>query len=193
MTEDFDTRGGADGGGGQNFMQRLFEDFNWGKFIAAAAIGAGAGGAYSVFDQTVLHRKKHGQKLPLPTEMLERIAPDILIALDRFYQYRNTVPTQYHKTEFRRCTVELMRQSEYIAALYNRCMYASDTVTPHMEIIANYNQLKQHTKVVVQGLRTMLALVQKDDCEDLELTDAFNRLYACYNNRLFNMEKTFRS
>lgn len=176
-----------------SFLQKLFADFDWGRFVGAVAMGAGAGGAYSVFDQTILHRKKPGEKLPLPTARLEKLAPDILAALDRFYQYRNTVPTVQHKREFCRCTEEVMRQSEYIAALYWECMDPETHVTPDMRIINQYNQMKQHVRVVIEGLRTMLALVQKPGAEDdVELTDAFNRLYACFNNRLFNMEKTFR-
>ena len=176
-----------------SFLQKLFSDYNWGRFAGAVAIGAGAGGAYSVFDQTILNRKAPGSKLPLATDKLEKLAPDILAALDHFYQYRNTVPTAQHKREFCRCTKEVMRQSEFIAALYWECMNPDKHVTPDMSIIAQCNQMKQHVRVVIEGLRTMLALVQKPGAEeDVQLQDAFNRLYACYNNRLFNMEKTFR-
>lgn len=175
-----------------SLAKRFFEDFDWGKLFSAAAIGATAGASYSVFDQTVLHRKKKGLKLPLPPDTLERIAPDILHALDRFYQYRNTAPTPQHKKMFQRCTVEVMRNSESIAALYNRCMYTGDVVTPAMDIIGHFNQMKNHVRVVVDGLRAMLELVRKEE-EDLDLIDAFNRLYACYNNRLFNMQQKFRA
>lgn len=176
----------------ENLFVKFFDDVNWGKLAAAAAVGAGAGAAYAIIDQTVLHRKQKDNKLPLSTDTLERTAPDILARLTRFYQYRNSVPTQHHKNEFRRLTIEVMRQSEYLAAVYNRIMSDSQKLTPDMDIIAKYNQMKKHVKVIVGVLRTMLALVQNDEKEeDLSLTDAFNRLYECFHNRLFNVEKQF--
>lgn len=171
-------------------MQTLFADFNWGKLAAAMAVGAAAGGAYSVFDQTILHRKQPGQDLPAASDYLRRTAPDILRALDRFYKYRNTVPDQRAKDEFRQCTVELMRQAEYVAALYNTFETMDDHVTPDMEGMQMFYQMKDHTRVAVASMRAMLALIELQGDVDLEL--AFNKLYECFHNRLFNVESRYR-
>ena len=179
-----------------SFFKKLFADFDWGRFAGAVAVGASVGGAYSVFDQTVLHRKKVGEKLPLPTEKLQRLAPDILKALDKFYRYRTTVPTQQHKDAFKHFTKEVMVQSEYIAALYWECMSNSasqEIIDPEMTIIARFNQMKKHMGIVFEALRRMRALVENPEAEqNVELVDSFNRLYECYNNRLFNIEKLFK-
>lgn len=173
-----------------NFLETLFADFHWGKFASSVAVGAAGGAVYSVFDQTILHRKRPGAELPRSADVLAQQAPDILSALERFYRYRNTVPDQRSKDAFRRLTVEAMVQSEYIAAVYNQCARADDALTPDMGIIALFHQLRDHTRVVVHVLRQMLALIPKED--DVDLEHAFNALYECYHNRLFNVESRYR-
>lgn len=171
-------------------LKTLFEDFDWGKFASSVAVAAAAGGAYSVFDQTILHRKKPGENLPRSSDILQVRAPDILKALERFYRYRNTLPDQKSKNAFKKFTVEVMRQSEYIAAVYNKCAAEDEFITPDMHVMRLFHQLRDHTRVVVEYLRSMLVLIPKDD--DVDLEHAFNALYECYHNRLFNMESKFR-
>ena len=170
--------------------ETLFADFNYGKLAIASALGAAVGAAYSVFDQTMLHRKQPGQSLPAASDYLSKAAPDMLRALDRFYKYRNTVPNQAAKDEFRLCMIELMRQAEYVAALYNEFHAMGDHVTPDMRSMKLFYQMKDHTRVAVASMRAMLALIELSGDVDLEL--AFNKVYECFNNRMFNIYSKFR-
>lgn len=170
-----------------SFVQKLFKDFNWTKFGTAVMLAAAGGAAYSVIDQTMIHRPKPGSKLPCVTDFLVTTAPDILEALDRFYQYRNTVPDQRSKTEFCRLAGKVVVQSEYIAAIYQQLQQTRDLVTPEMEALDLCNQMRAHVAVAIECMRKMLALVQRPG--DVDLEDAFNQLYSTFNNRVYLTEQ----
>lgn len=168
----------------------MFRDFNWGKMLSSVAVGAATGGAYSVFDQTILHRNASKHELPYVTDYLKRAAPDIVRKMEHFYKYRNVVASQRHKDAFREFAVEVMRQSEFVASIYNQVASQGDHVEPSMQVMSLFYQLKDHVTIVIRYLRSMLALIERDD--DVDVEHAFNALYECYNNRLFNVQSRFR-
>ena len=168
----------------------LFDDFNMGKLCGSVAVGAVLGGTYSVFDQTILHKRRREDELPYMSDFLRRHAPDIVKQMIRFYRYRNVVANQREKQVFRYFTIQVLRQSEHIVALYNQVMMQPDAITPDMQVISLFHQMKDHNVIVVQYLRSMLALIDRDD--DVDVEHAFNALYEAYHNRLFNIESKFR-
>jgi hypothetical protein len=171
----------------ETFMQKLFKEFDWTKFASAVMLAAGAGAAYSVLDQTVIHRPQAGSKLPCVNDYLQTYAADILEALDRFYQYRNVVPDRRSKNEFYRLTGEVVHQSEFIASIYQHFMGKREKITPDMKSFDLINRMRAHIKIAVECMRTMRALVNRPG--DVDFEDAFNTLYSTYHNRIYVLEQ----
>jgi hypothetical protein len=174
-------------------FQAAFKEVNWAKFGGAMAVGATIGGAYSLFDQTVLHRKKASaaDKMPGVTDFLNRCAPDIVRKMQQFYLYRNVIVDERRREAFRNYCAQVLEQSEYVAAIYNRVACQDDFVEPTMQILALNQQLKAHTRIAVQLLRLMLAAIGRVD--DVKVETAFNEVYECFHNRVFTVESKFRA
>lgn len=169
----------------------VFADVNWAKFCASLGVGAAIGGAYNLFDQTILHRRQRKNELPGVTDFLRQAAPDIVRKMEQFYLYRNVIPDAKKKEAFRHYAQEVLAQSEFVAALYNQVTSLSDDVEPTMQIVSLYQQLNDHTLIVVRFLRMMLALIDRVD--DVKLETAFNEVYECFNNRLWTVQSRFRN
>lgn len=174
-------------------IKDVMKDVHWGKVGGAVAVGAAIGGAYSLFDQTVLHRKKTSaaDKMPGVTDFLHRAAPDIVRKMQQFYLYRNVIVDDRRREAFRNYCAQVLEQSEYIAAIYNRVACQEDFVEPTMQIVTLNQQLKTHTRIAVQMLRMMLAAIGRID--DVKVETAFNEVYECFHNRLFTIESKFRA
>lgn len=175
-------------------IQAAFSDVNWLKFAGALGVGAAIGGAYSIVDQTVIHRKKKSvaDSMPGVTDFLNACAPDIVHKMRHFYLYRNVIVDERRREAFRNYCAQVLEQSEYIAAIYNRvAMQGDNFVEPTMQIVTLMQQLKAHTRIAVQLLRLMLAAIGRVD--DIKVETAFNEVYECFHNRLFTVESKFRA
>lgn len=172
-------------------IKEMFEDFHWGKFASSVAVGALSGGAYSMFDQAILHKNDRKNELPLENDYLKRTAPDIVMTMGQFYKYRNNVPTKRHKEAFVQFANKVLKESEYVSACYIKAMSIDDILEPNMDIIALYSKMQDHIRIIINYLRSMLALIDKD--EDIDVEHSFNSLYECFNNRMYNVQSRFRS
>lgn len=170
----------------------FFDGFNVWKLVAAAAVGTAIGIGYSVVDQTILHKPKP-QILPYMSDVLRYNMPDIVERAEKFYSYRRLVRTKLGKKEFDRLAREMLKQSEYFAAIYARIMRthsANGGITPaslqqHFQL---KTQAKKHWDVIVQYLRAMAVLIGTKD--NLVVENDFNRLYEAFQNRFYNIHQS---
>lgn len=170
----------------------FFDGFNVWKVVAAAAVGTAIGIGYSVVDQTILHKPKP-QVLPYMSDVLQYNMPDIVERAEKFYSYRRLVRTKLGKKEFDRLAREMLKQSEYFAAIYARIMRthsANGGITPaslqqHFQL---KTQAKKHWDVIVQYLRAMAVLIGTKD--NLVVENDFNRLYEAFQNRFYNIHQS---
>lgn len=170
----------------------FFDGFNVWKVVAAAAVGTAIGIGYSVVDQTILHKPKP-QVLPYMSDVLQYNMPDIVERAEKFYSYRRLVRSKLGKQEFDRLAREMLKQSEYFAAIYARIMRthsANGGITPaslqqHFQL---KTQAKKHWDVIVQYLRAMAVLIGTKD--NLVVENDFNRLYEAFQNRFYNIHQS---
>jgi len=99
----------------------FFDGFNPWKLVAAGAVGCAVGLGYSVLDQTILHKPKKSD-LPYTSDLLQSHMPDVLERAEKFYAHRRLVRTKRGKQEFDRFAREMLKQSEYFAAIYATMM-----------------------------------------------------------------------
>lgn len=174
---------GENGGGGGGF----FDGFDVWKMVGAGAVGCAIGLGYSVIDQTVLHKPKKSV-LPYTSDLLHTHMPDVLERAEKFYEHRRLVSGTRARREFDRLMREMLKQSEYFAAIYAQIVSdhtKSGGVTPGgLERHFRYKtQAKGHWDVIVQLMRSMSVLVATKD--NLMVENDFNRLYEAFHSRFY--------
>lgn len=165
----------------------FFADFNVMKMVGAGLIGAVVGLGYSVVDQTILHKPKVSA-LPYTSTRLQQQMPDVLDRAEKFYAHRSLVRSRRGKQEFERLAGEMLRQSEYFAAIYARMMavHANDSGVTPLGLEEHFrlkHQAKGHWEVIVQYLRAMAVLINAPD--NLIVDNDFNQLYEAFQNRFY--------
>lgn len=167
----------------------FFAGFSIGKMLLCAAIGLSAGAAYSVFDQTVLHRKKKTIPLPFAVDAVFREqCPDIVARLEEFHQHRSLVVGERGQAEFDRILSLVIEQCGYFAAVYNMVMNTSSVHPNEMREHARLKfQAKEHFAVINKHLRSLLVLIGRPD--DMNVEHSFNMLYEAFMNRFYIMHQ----
>ena len=158
------------------------------KLLLGSLVGAAGGALLSFVNQTLINPPKQ-LSLPFATaklDYLQRRAPELLYAINEFYEFRRFVDRDEFLAEYDSNAEILIDSTMTFVALFDQIRkmrqdlnYTEEFLRKQMPLLT---EMRNVFKVIVEAMRRMpLFLSQKDM---IQVSASFNMLYSLYADRL---------